>query len=147
VWSALTTLPGYECADDGRIRDRSRNVINDGAKLFGTYSRRDLLAREWCGPPPRHICVVCGKGPSYRVAHLNGDRRDFARDNLKFSPDCLAAVEHERRCLRWAMQSNEVPSARKAQSFRGPTRSHVADDDNWGSSYEKIPPFGINPGQ
>lgn len=97
-WHLFTGIP-YEWCDDGRIRDKSRNVINDDHRLFRTHSRAQLLAREWFGIPPRHRCPVCGDGPPWRVVHLDGNRRNCARLNLKYAPDDAEARAHELRCI------------------------------------------------
>jgi hypothetical protein len=91
--------------------------------MYGTsrrmeFIKRDFLALEFFGPPPLSDCIVCGNGPPYRVVHLDGNRYNCARDNLKYVFDYLAARRHELKCLKWAMESNEVPPYRKTVSKR-----------------------------
>jgi hypothetical protein len=104
----------YQYTADGRIRDRSRNVLTEHAPDYQVVVRiagqrkalekSQILALEWFDTPPRADCCVCGKGPRYRVIHLDGNRQNFGRDNLKWAPDPVAAHRHERDCLRVLIQ-------------------------------------------
>ncbi|OBI53460.1 hypothetical protein A5707_11345 [Mycobacterium kyorinense] len=132
-------------------------------RLYGTgrkitSPRRDILALEYFGLPPRYHCIICDKALQYGVVHLNGNARDFSRDNLKYLPS-LGAREHELAHTRWAMVHNEVPPygrTKRKRSLRDPfllgldlewgpgLRRHIGDSDDWGSTIEDIPPLGIN---
>lgn len=142
----------YEYADDGRIRDRHRNVLPErdrsvtltihGTVRKRTVSKLELFALEWFGVPGALNCVVCSRPTYHRAVHADGDPSNWARSNVAYEADFVGALRHERKCLIWAMESNHVP-ARKARSNRGQTR-HVRDGDNWGSARELIPPLGVN---
>ncbi|GLP83591.1 hypothetical protein TUM20984_50110 [Mycobacterium antarcticum] len=116
-------LAEYEYTFDGRVRDRSRNVLTEHGPDHSVFIRlasgqrksfekRELLTLEWRGLPPRAKCCVCGRGPHYGVVHLDGDRRNCHALNLKWAPDPLATREHERRCLRRTMQPAATPWGR-----------------------------------
>jgi hypothetical protein len=155
IWQPFVRIDwasGYEYADDGRIRDRHRNVLSERDRrvtltIHGTarqqsVSKVDLLALEWFGVPGCLNCVVCSRPTYHRAVHADGDPLNWARSNVVYEADFVAALRHERKCLIWAMESNYVP-ARRARSNRGPTR-HVGDGDSWGSTREYIPPLGVN---
>jgi hypothetical protein len=104
----LTWAADYEYADDGRVRDQSRNVltehgpdflvtlrVNGGAKSF---PKREILALEWYDYPPWSSCVICGRGPHFEVVHLDGNPRNCARDNIKWAPNEMEARRHEYQC-------------------------------------------------
>ncbi|GAA4297639.1 hypothetical protein [Mycobacterium paraffinicum] len=143
IWQPFATIkwaPGYEFTDNGDVRDRHRNVLAIGMgpqypitlRLYDTNRkvrtpRRDVLALEYCGLPDRHHCVICderrdGKviaaGLPYSVVHLNGDRTDFSRGNLKYAPRFASARRHELAHIQWAMTHNDVPPRRWTLSTR-----------------------------
>lgn len=112
-------LAEYEYAADGRMRDRSRNVLQEHSPDHRvtirlptgerrSFDKRELLALEWHGRPPRTECRVCGKRLAYRVVHLNGDRANASRDNVKWQLDGSAVWQHARVCLRSLI--NQRPS-------------------------------------
>lgn len=171
IWTPFARISwarDYQYTDDGRIRDKHRNLLIDRdynvtLRLYGTdrkitFPRRDVLALEYLGPPPRYHCIICDRVLRHGVVHLNGNWRDFSRDNLKYLPS-FKAREHEMAHIRWAMTSNEVPpygrTKRKCSLIDpfllgldlewGPTlRRHIEDDDNWGSTWEEVPFLGDN---
>lgn len=111
-------LSEYEYTSDGRIRDKSRNVLPEYAPDYqvkvrvaggrrAPFNKRELLALEWFDTPPRADCSVCGegKGPYYRIVHLDGNRRNSSRDNLKYVIDDVAVHLHERGCFEQLMWS------------------------------------------
>ena len=147
IWQPFETVKWaihYEFTDAGDIRDRHRNVVSghsDGdisLRLYDTarkktFPRREILALEYFGPPPRYRCVICDKPLHCGVVHLNGNKCDFSRDNLKY--EYLASStgrEHEVDCIHWAMTSNEVPPR---------ARTVIRDDSVYGrNSMPKIKP-------
>lgn len=107
----VTWAREYEHAHDGRIRDRSRNVLPvrgpHNAATFsvrgsGKYTRSvaDVLALEWHGHPGFTRCPVCQHRIWDVVVHLDGDRRNFARDNLKHVPDEYTMILHRITCVK-----------------------------------------------
>jgi hypothetical protein len=164
----------HEFTDAGDIRDRHRNVlpVGDGdvsLRLYDTarkvtFPRREILALEYFGEPPEYRCCICDKRLSYAVVHLNGNRGDFSRDNLKRLP-AFEARWHKFKCIRWAMESNLVPPREQTKgsddhplrrvgvnSMPKKSRSEApsADDDDDDREYrftpfEFIPLLGINP--
>lgn len=119
IWTPFARISwarDYQYTDDGRIRDKDRNVLPDRGpdchvtlRVYGSerqvrFPKRDILAMEFFGEPPHHDCVICGEGPPYRVLHLNGDRRDWSRGNLKYVPDDKEARWHELQCCEMIMQ-------------------------------------------
>jgi hypothetical protein len=124
IWQPFETVKWastYQLTDAGDIRDKHRNVLPIGVapsydislRLYDTarkttFPRRDILALEYFGPPQPKRCVICDKRLPVEVLHLNGNPRDFSRENLKYGTD-LGGRDHELDCIRWAMTSNEVP--------------------------------------
>lgn len=166
-WYPFTTVSwasGYEYTNDGRIRDKHRNRITDrwdGAQIIialngKKFPKRDILAMEFHGLPQCHVCCICGKGPRFQAIHLNRDRRDFSRDNLKWIAVDAEARYHERRCIEWAMCHNTVPPRGRTVSRTLATHDpdapddrrvltrRVNENDNWGPTREEIPLLGIN---
>lgn len=171
IWTPFARISwarDYQYTNDGRIRDKHRNLLIDRdynvtLRLYGsgrniTFLRRDILALEYFGFPPRYHCVICDKVLRDEVVHLNGNLRDFSRDNLKYLPS-FEAREHEIAHIRWAMTSNEVPpygrTKRKCSLIDpfllgldlewGPgLRRQVGDDHDYGPTWEEIPLPGAN---
>lgn len=145
IWTPFARISwarDYQYTDDGRIRDKHRNVLGDYGpdsrvilRMYGSSRRkilpkRDILAMEYFGPPAAgdsHCCVICGQEYS-EVIHLNDDRRDFSRSNLKRVPAYHhEAREHELRCCETIMQ------LRPHDPRRRPTldnRLFFADDEH-----------------
>lgn len=150
----------YEYTDDGRMRDRSRNVLREHGTerevilrvcnfpLKVRLPKRDILALEYFGYPQWTECIVCSKRFNDRVVHLSGDYEDCSRDNLKYTAS-RALRRHEFKCLEWAMKDNEVPPYKWTVSkrvLRQRRERLVGDDWDWGSTSEVIPILGDNEG-
>lgn len=159
IWQPFETVKWashYEHTDAGDIRDKNRNVLPLGAspdytvslRLYDTarkrpFPRRDILALEYFGQPPPYRCVICAKLLPTEVLHLNGNPRDFRRDNLKYATD-LQGRDHEIHCIEWAMTCNEAPPRVKTQRKRyAALVRQVADDHDWGPASESIPLLGV----
>lgn len=144
IWTPFARIAwarDYQYTDDGRIRDKHRNVLGDRGpeshvtlRVYGTdrqlrFPKRDILAIEYFGLPEVgdcYCCVVCG-GAYSEVIHLNDDRRDFSRSNLKRIPDYREAREHELRCCETIMQLRpHDPRSRPTLD----NRMFFADDDH-----------------
>ena len=125
----VSWLREYQYTDDGRIRDRSRNVVNAHGPDFEvtlriaetsrrvTFPKREILALEYFGLPDFDECVVCSRRLHYGVYFLNGNSRDCSRDNMKLIPS-IEARRHELACVRWVMRNDEIPPYAKTVSKR-----------------------------
>lgn len=99
----------YEHAHDGRIRDRSRNVLPvrgpDHAVTFnvrgGKYTApaAHVLALEWYGYPGSLKCRTCGRRMDHRVIHRDGNPRNTSRWNITYSVNVDDALTHELICV------------------------------------------------
>ncbi|HZU48700.1 MAG TPA: hypothetical protein VFA16_15840 [Mycobacterium sp.] len=156
IWTPFARISWaaeYQHTDDGWIRDRSRNLLHEHGpefrvvlRVYGTerriwFPKGELLALEFFGEPPRHECVICGNGPSYQVLHLNGNRRDCSRGNLKYVPDHDKARWHELKCCEMIMQRRPHDPRRRLTLDN---RMFFASDEDI-SLFARGSPFKLRP--